>query len=146
MGEPVLIIGESGSGKTYAIKNLDPDKVGIFLCEKNRLPFRKPFPTYKVRNMRKEEEGKVTIYRQSVVIQSVLRGKKKEDLKKICVVLAEKLRCTFIVGFEENGDLYFETVKREDDFDFDDLVIAGNYHHLGDELYKGAKVDDILLQ
>ena len=45
----------------------------------------------------------------------------KEDLKKICVVLAEKLRCTFIVGFEENGDLYFETVKREDDFDFDDI-------------------------
>lgn len=33
-----------------------------------------------------------------------------------------------------------------DDFDFDDLIIAGNYHHLGDELYKGAKVDDILLQ
>lgn len=45
----------------------------------------------------------------------------KEDLKKICVVLAEKLRCTFVVGFEENGDLYFETVKREDDFDFDDI-------------------------
>jgi len=86
MGIPVLIIGESGSGKTYAIKNLDPEKVGIFLCEKSRLPFRKPFPTYKVRNMRKEEEGKVTIYRQSVVIQSLLRGKKKEDLKKILVI------------------------------------------------------------
>jgi hypothetical protein len=65
MGIPVLIIGESGSGKTYSIKNLDPDKVGIFLCEKNRLPFRKKFITYKVRNMQKEEEGKVTIYRQS---------------------------------------------------------------------------------
>ena len=86
MGIPVLIIGESGSGKTYSIKNLDPEKVGIFLCEKNRLPFRKPFPTYKVRNMRKEEDGKVTIYRQSVVIQSLLRSKKKEDLKKILVI------------------------------------------------------------
>ena len=86
MGIPVLIIGESGSGKTYAIKNLDPEKVGIFLCEKNRLPFRKPFPTYKVRNMRKEEEGKVTVYRQSAVIQGLLRSKKKEDLKKILVI------------------------------------------------------------
>ena len=86
MGIPVLIIGESGSGKTYAIKNLDPDKVGIFLCEKNRLPFRKPFPTYKVRNMRKEEDGKVTVYRQSAVIQGLLRSKKKEDLKKILVI------------------------------------------------------------
>lgn len=45
----------------------------------------------------------------------------KEDLKKICVVLAEKLNCTFVVGFEEDGTLYFETVRREDDFDFDEI-------------------------
>ena len=46
MGFPVLIIGDSGVGKTYAIKNLDPEKTGIFLCEKSRLPFRKKFNTY----------------------------------------------------------------------------------------------------
>ena len=43
MGIPVLILGESGSGKTYSIKNMDPDKVGVFLVEKPRLPFRKEF-------------------------------------------------------------------------------------------------------
>jgi len=43
MGIPVLILGESGSGKTYSIKNMDPEKTGIFLVEKPRLPFRKPF-------------------------------------------------------------------------------------------------------
>ena len=43
MGIPVLILGESGSGKTYAIKNMDPEKVGVFLVEKPRLPFRKQF-------------------------------------------------------------------------------------------------------
>lgn len=43
MGIPVLILGESGSGKTYSIKNLDPEKTGIFLVEKPRLPFRKVF-------------------------------------------------------------------------------------------------------
>lgn len=43
MGIPVLILGESGSGKTYAIKNMDPETTGIFLVEKPRLPFRKPF-------------------------------------------------------------------------------------------------------
>lgn len=43
MGLPVLIIGESGSGKTYSIKNLNPDEVGIFSVEKNRLPFEKEF-------------------------------------------------------------------------------------------------------
>ena len=86
MGIPVLIIGESGSGKTYAIKNLDPAKVGIFLCEKNRLPFRKPFPTYKVRNMLKDEDGKQIMYRQSAVIQGVLAGRKAKDHKKIYVI------------------------------------------------------------
>lgn len=43
MGIPVLIIGDSGSGKSYSIKNLNPDKVGIFAVEKTRLPFRKVF-------------------------------------------------------------------------------------------------------
>ncbi len=45
----------------------------------------------------------------------------KEDLKKICVYLAEKLNCIFIIGFEESSDLYFETVKHEDDCDFDEI-------------------------
>ena len=45
MGIPVLILGESGSGKTYSIKNMDPEKVGVFLVEKPRLPFRKQFKT-----------------------------------------------------------------------------------------------------
>ena len=48
MGIPIAIIGESGSGKTFSIKPLDPDQVGIFLCEKSRLPFRKTFKTWKV--------------------------------------------------------------------------------------------------
>ena len=39
MGIPVLILGESGSGKTYSIKNFDPAKVGIFSVRKGTLPF-----------------------------------------------------------------------------------------------------------
>lgn len=41
MGIPVLILGESGSGKTYSVKNFNKDEVGIFLVEKARLPFKK---------------------------------------------------------------------------------------------------------
>ena len=37
---PVLILGESGSGKSFSIKNMDPEKVGIFAVEKSLLPFR----------------------------------------------------------------------------------------------------------
>jgi len=47
MGIPVMIIGDSGSGKTYSIKNMDPEKVGIFMVEKPRLPFKKQFKACK---------------------------------------------------------------------------------------------------
>ena len=47
MGQPVLILGESGSGKTFSIKNFDPNEVGIFAVEKSRLPFRKEFKVAK---------------------------------------------------------------------------------------------------
>jgi hypothetical protein len=52
MGVPVLIPGKSGSGKSYGIKGLKPEEVGIFSVEKGRLPFKgnykvKPRATYK---------------------------------------------------------------------------------------------------
>lgn len=39
MGIAVLILGESGSGKTYSLKHMDPDKVGVFSVRKGTLPF-----------------------------------------------------------------------------------------------------------
>lgn len=45
----------------------------------------------------------------------------KEEVRVICVLLAQKLNCTFLMGFYETGELYFETVRREDDFDFDEI-------------------------
>lgn len=47
MGLPVLIIGESGSGKSYSLKNFEPDEVGILACEKGQLPFKKKLPVAK---------------------------------------------------------------------------------------------------
>ncbi len=40
MGIPVLIIGKSGSGKSTAMRNLDPDKVGVLNVASKPLPFR----------------------------------------------------------------------------------------------------------
>ena len=46
----------------------------------------------------------------------------KDEVQTICVYLAEKLMCTFIVGFHtEDGDVYFETVRSEEILDFDDI-------------------------
>jgi len=41
MGIPVLILGESGSGKSCSLRNFEPDEVGIFNIAGKPLPFRK---------------------------------------------------------------------------------------------------------
>lgn len=40
MGFPVLIMGESGTGKTYSIKNFKKGEALVFSVEKGRLPFK----------------------------------------------------------------------------------------------------------
>lgn len=47
MGVPVLILGETGTGKTYSIRNMNPEEVGIFSVEKGRLPFKGNFKVVK---------------------------------------------------------------------------------------------------
>lgn len=41
MGIPVLIMGESGSGKSASLRNFEPDEIGILNVASKPLPFRK---------------------------------------------------------------------------------------------------------
>ena len=46
MGIPVMILGESGSGKSSSMRNFTPNEIGIINVGKKPLPFRsqiKPF-------------------------------------------------------------------------------------------------------
>ena len=45
----------------------------------------------------------------------------KDEIRNICIIMAERLGCTFLISFEESGDILFEIVKNEGDFDFDDI-------------------------
>ena len=45
MGIPVLILGESGSGKSASMRNFEPEDVSIFNVAGKPLPFRKRLPT-----------------------------------------------------------------------------------------------------
>ena len=45
---PVLVIGRSGAGKTYSLKNFKPEEVGVISVEKGRLPFKSDIKTVKV--------------------------------------------------------------------------------------------------
>ena len=44
MGIPVLILGESGSGKSASLRNFEPEDVSIFNVAAKPLPFRKRLP------------------------------------------------------------------------------------------------------
>ena len=48
MAIPVFVIGRSGSGKTYSIKNFKTDEVGVISVEKGRLPFKTDIKTVKI--------------------------------------------------------------------------------------------------
>lgn len=44
MGIPVLIMGESGSGKSASLRNFEPGEIGILNVASKPLPFRKKLP------------------------------------------------------------------------------------------------------
>ena len=51
MGELVMVIGASGSGKSTSLRNFEPSEIGVFSCAGKRLPFKKSLqvfnrPTY----------------------------------------------------------------------------------------------------
>jgi len=62
MAIPVLVIGRSGSGKTYSIKGFNdcPDRVGVISVEKGRLPFRTTIRTTKIPKFEKSPDIKTS--------------------------------------------------------------------------------------
>ena len=44
MGIPVLILGESGSGKSASLRNFEPDEISVINVANKPLPFRKKLP------------------------------------------------------------------------------------------------------
>lgn len=81
MSIPVLIIGKSGSGKTYSLKNFGPDEVGVISVEKGRLPFRSEIKTIRV--PRYENSADINTYAQanaakySWIISTIKKAKAK---------------------------------------------------------------------
>lgn len=43
MGIPVLVLGESGSGKSTSLRNFAEDEIGVFNVASKPMPFRKKF-------------------------------------------------------------------------------------------------------
>ena len=45
----------------------------------------------------------------------------KKNIKIICINTAEKLCCTFLMLFDNYGNIYFKTIRNEYDINFDEI-------------------------
>lgn len=67
----------------------------------------------------------------------------QNEIKVICVTMAQRLCCTFLIGFHKTGDVYFEIVKPEGSIDFDEIGAELEILSLKkekEELLKGLKL------
>lgn len=55
MGVPVLVIGESGSGKTRSLKNFNKNELGIIAVAGKNLPFKSDFKPINLNRMSKQK-------------------------------------------------------------------------------------------
>lgn len=68
MGIPVLILGESGSGKTASLRNFEPEEVSIFNVAGKPLPFKKRLPKMSTSDYRKIMTGMKSSPKKTFVI------------------------------------------------------------------------------
>ena len=101
MGVPVLILGESGSGKSTSLRNFEPDEIGIFNVAGKPLTFRK-----KLLSVNTKDYGKI------------MRGMAKSGKKRFAVDDSQYLLC-----FE-----MFDRAKETGYGKFIDMAV--NFYHL----------------
>lgn len=80
---PVLVMGRSGSGKTYSLKNFTADEIGVISVEKGRLPFKTDIKVAKVPNNFKDVKDYATLYRAKY--NWIYRAIEGSDCKSIAI-------------------------------------------------------------
>lgn len=81
MALPVLIIGRSGSGKTYSLKPFKKGEIGILSVEKGRLPFKSELEVVKVKDFNDSDHSPVQANAARYVwIENVIKGSKTKSI------------------------------------------------------------------
>jgi adenosyl cobinamide kinase/adenosyl cobinamide phosphate guanylyltransferase len=117
MGVPVLILGASGSGKTYSLRDLPNESYGLIECEKTMLPFR---------------GGK-----------KFARTKSFEELRSIVKSYAEKCKTVVVDDFGYCvTDLFINHIGDKDQFAVYKTIAAEVYQTI--EFFNGLP-DDVIV-
>ena len=82
MALPVLIMGRSGSGKTYSLKEFKADEIGVISVEKGRLPFKSDIkvakiPKYGADNSKPESYATINRAKYSWLMRAIETAKCK---------------------------------------------------------------------
>ena len=86
MGIPVLILGESGSGKSTSLVNLDASKCVLIQSIDKRLPFRKPAAKGWVRRCSEHKTGNVIVTDNYENIISTIHAAARSGKKEIIII------------------------------------------------------------
>ncbi len=115
MAIPVLILGESGSGKSTSMRNFEPDEVGIFNVASKPLPFRKKLPKVNGANYR-----------------TIINGLSKPKLKRYVIDDSQ-----YLMAFE-----MFDRAKETGYNKFTDMAL--NFRNLVQFIISGVP-DDVIV-
>lgn len=120
MGLPVLILGESGSGKSASLRNFKPDEVGIINVNGKPLPFRNSLKTFDCDNY-----SKIT----TVISKSKANSIVIDDSQYL--ITNEFMRNAKVPGFQKFTDIglnFWQLIKSVSDLPSDKIVYF--LHHI----------------
>ena len=119
MALPVLIIGRSGSGKTYSLKNFKPEEVGVISVEKGRLPFKSEIKVARVPKDPTGGEARDAAAVNAAKYAWIMRAIKNAKVKTIIIDDSQYLLVNelFDRAYEKGYDKYVSMAQK-----FRDLI------------------------
>ena len=96
--------------------------------------------------MSKEVIAAASFYKQKYFMNpkfSVLPKDIKTEIQALSICSAEKIRGVFVIGFYDNGDIYIEAQREENDFEYDEInaeLVSNNVLTEKEELIKALKI------
>lgn len=120
MGIPVLILGDSGSGKSASLRNFEPEEVGIFNVASKPLPFRK-----KMKKVDKPSYEKI----KGVLKDPKLRAYVIDDSQYLmCFEMFDKVKETGYGKFTDCAKHFYDLVKFIIDATPEDCLVYFLHH------------------
>lgn len=120
MGVPVLILGESGSGKSASLRNFEPEEVGIFNVASKPLPFRK--------KLNKMDKASYEIIKKKLTEPKLKTYVIDDSQYLMCFEMFDKVKETGYGKFTDCAKHFYDLVKFIIDVAPEDCLVYFLHH------------------